>query len=409
MMQMTGFPGVPPPPSTPPPTIPGAPQGPPPGGKAVTMAPVPESVASVPKAEEGPPKDAPKADASGENGATTAAEPAATAAGAAKEEGTPTDKAEKKEEAKEGTAEAPAAKAEEANSKPAAAPEVPAKRKALIRGVFNLCDGDGDGVLSEREMLRLAVQTGFEGTASKWSEEYKRLCTDNGREPAKGIDIETLEKLLNDSKDGGEQYTSDEELQNITKKLESGDSSSLLMAARAAVEASNNLGKVVMGAPGAVQLAQRMQTPKAASHPVPHGFGNPMPRPHPQIDLRWNKVVKPAPRACAPFQGKGGQPFRSGGGHFGGGKGGGGGGKAGKGWVVPPPSTPPPIGHFGIQGVYGPADDGLMMSVEGSSPKGMGGAPPMAGHFSKSSGVPGFMGDGLPSYGLPPSAKYARR
>lgn len=262
---------------------------------------------------------------------------------------------------------------------PASAESI-ANRKALIRNVFKACDNDGDGLLSEREMLRLAVLTGFEGTATKWSEEYKRLCTDNSRDPAAGVDIVLLEKLLNDSNDEGEQYTSDEELQGICTKLAEGDKNGLdaLMNARAAAELGSGISKAQ--APTG-QLAARMQTPKVPALPFLNFTVN-MPK-----ALQF-QVLKPlTPRGTAP----GGGPFSKGGGMplLGGGPRG----TVGKSSsmfprvvparVVPPPAMLPP-GRM-------EADEGLVPAPEGSSPKVLGGAPPgglSVTHFSKSAGAP---------------------
>mmetsp|Transcript_115350 Transcript_115350/g.359234 ORF Transcript_115350/g.359234 Transcript_115350/m.359234 type:complete len:253 (+) Transcript_115350:486-1244(+) len=241
-------------------------------------------------------------------------------------------------------------------------------------------------------MLRLAVLTGFEGTALKWSEEYKRLCTDNGRDPATGVDIALLEKLINDSNDEGEFYTSDEELQSICKKLESGDTNGLeaLMNARAAAEFSSGVSKA---STPAGQLAARLQTPKVPGLPLLN-FAMSMP-----------KVLKPVARAMSPLTGPfsktagpllfGARPFlglprlippR----------------------VVPPPALPPP-GRISVRGLHVAmpmeVDESLMPGPEGSSPKVLaGGVPPgaphgfPATHFSKSAatGSPGASAKGAP-------------
>jgi len=244
-------------------------------------------------------------------------------------------------------------------------------------------------------MLRLAVLTGFEGTAVKWAEEYRRLCTDNSRDPAAGVDIVLLEKLLNDSNDEGEHYTIDEELQSICKKLESGDKSGLeaLMSARAAAELASGVSKA---ATPAGQLAARLQTPKVPGLPF-LSFAANMP-----------KVLKPVPRTMSPLSG----PFSKAGGFplFGPRAAGGGLPRVVPPRVVPPPAMPPP-GRISVRGLHVAmpmeVDEASAPAPEGSSPKVLaGGAPPGASgklpatQFSKSAGAPPLLAGGTGSVGV---------
>merc|ERR1712151_882843 len=86
--------------------------------------------------------------------------------------------------------------------------------------IFALCDANGDGVLNEREMLRLAVHTGFEGTPEKWSEQFGVLCRKNNRDPSAGVDIVLMEKLLSDDSDDGSHFTADSELEILKEKIQ---------------------------------------------------------------------------------------------------------------------------------------------------------------------------------------------
>jgi len=278
------------------------------------------------------------------------------------------------------------------SGKPAPSAESVALRKSLVRNVFKQCDGDGDGFLSEKEMLRLAVLTGFEGTATKWSEEYKRLCTDNSRDPSAGVDIVLLEKLLNDSNDEGEPYTSDEELQSICTKLEQGDKNGLeaLMAARAAAEVIAGLSKA-QSPTG--PLAARLQTAKVPGLPMMNLAMNlPKVSPVSSLSLQWHKVLKPATAlrpANPPYSKIGGPPI------FGSSRSLGRAPRIVPPRVVPPPAAPPPMGRISVRGLHVAmpmeVEEFFFPGPEGSSPKVLGGTPPPGlptTHFSKSAGAP---------------------
>jgi len=111
---------------------------------------------------------------------------------------------------------------EEANQRNQGAPfaKTPsAFRSGLIRAVFELCDTDGDGLLSESQMLVFACFTGYEGSAEQWKDDFRHLCTDLGADPGTGLNILSLEKLVNNSGEGG-LYCTDDELQTIRVKME---------------------------------------------------------------------------------------------------------------------------------------------------------------------------------------------
>lgn len=93
-------------------------------------------------------------------------------------------------------------------------------RKELVQAIFRLCDVDRDGLLCEQEMMTFAQQTGLGDTdAVQWKDEYALLCSDNGADPAKGISVQLLEKMLNDQGESG-CYCDDGELRAIKAGLE---------------------------------------------------------------------------------------------------------------------------------------------------------------------------------------------
>lgn len=61
--------------------------------------------------------------------------------------------------------------------------------------------------------------TGYEGSTEQWKNDFSHLCTDLGADPGTGLNILSLEKLVNDSGEGG-LYCTDDELQTIRVKME---------------------------------------------------------------------------------------------------------------------------------------------------------------------------------------------
>jgi len=97
---------------------------------------------------------------------------------------------------------------------------VETSRKDLVQAVFKLCDVDRDGLLSAPEMRTFALQTGAEEMdEAHWKDEYNLLCSDNGADPAKGISVQLLEKMVSDKGDNG-CYCDDDELKAIRGALE---------------------------------------------------------------------------------------------------------------------------------------------------------------------------------------------
>jgi len=261
----------------------------------------------------------------------------------------------------------------EGSAEKTAAPDLAAARKSLVRSVFRQCDNDGDGLLNEKEMLRLAVLTGFQGTVTKWTEEYQKLCSDNSRDPAAGVDIMLLEKLLNDTNDEGEHYTSDDELNAICKKLELGDKNGLeaLMNARAAATGPDSKQLAPTG-----PLAARLQTPKVQGLGFPPWLAMSVPKALQQLQRMPLFAGQPVKSSGMPFSKATGVPVllqspRSASvskatpfGHP---------------RVVPPPAMPPPS-RISVRGIHVAmpmeADEIAAAAPEGSSPKVLGATPP---------------------------------
>jgi Ca2+-binding EF-hand superfamily protein len=67
-------------------------------------------------------------------------------------------------------------------------------RHVVIRKLFENCDADGNGFLSEKEAHSFAVCTGFEGTAADWSEYYSTLTSGMGM--TKGLNFDCFEQVV---------------------------------------------------------------------------------------------------------------------------------------------------------------------------------------------------------------------
>lgn len=94
-------------------------------------------------------------------------------------------------------------------------PRITSYRGQLVKEIFQLLDRDGVGRLNGSDMLVFARETGFDGSAEDWEEEYQLLCSDAG---GMGINLQHLMKLIDDQSDDG-CYCTDEELQAMHKKL----------------------------------------------------------------------------------------------------------------------------------------------------------------------------------------------
>ena len=81
-----------------------------------------------------------------------------------------------------------------------------------MQRIFEKCDSTGGGRLLEKEMMRFAVLTGFEGSAKDWTKEYQLLCSDRGIDDSAGLNLGDLTSFINDESDTG-QFCSDEDLE----------------------------------------------------------------------------------------------------------------------------------------------------------------------------------------------------
>ncbi|CAK0889172.1 unnamed protein product [Prorocentrum cordatum] len=94
-------------------------------------------------------------------------------------------------------------KAVSAARPPAMSPPPAMSRTELISAIFQRLDVDKDGKLNPGEMRRFAEQQDFDGTDEEWAEAYKELCTEKGRDPAQGVNLELFTQLLNDESEEG--------------------------------------------------------------------------------------------------------------------------------------------------------------------------------------------------------------
>lgn len=93
-------------------------------------------------------------------------------------------------------------------------------RKEMVQAIFKLCDLDKNGLLNEQEMMQFAIQTGLgETDEAGWKDEFSLLCMDNGADPAQGISVQLLEKMVSDQGESG-CYCTDDELRSIKAGLE---------------------------------------------------------------------------------------------------------------------------------------------------------------------------------------------
>jgi len=84
-------------------------------------------------------------------------------------------------------------------------------RVSLKQKLFEMWDQDRDGHLKTFELLKLARATGFDGTEEEWSsEEYLRMCEEQGSSPAEGLSEANVMALLDDESDSGCYFTDQE-------------------------------------------------------------------------------------------------------------------------------------------------------------------------------------------------------
>eukprot|EP00930_Biecheleria_cincta_P068753 TRINITY_DN5655_c0_g1_i1.p1 TRINITY_DN5655_c0_g1~~TRINITY_DN5655_c0_g1_i1.p1 ORF type:complete len:1890 (-),score=285.46 TRINITY_DN5655_c0_g1_i1:712-5883(-) len=69
-------------------------------------------------------------------------------------------------------------------------------RHSLLRDIFQTFDLDGDGNLTELEMLKFVRLAGFRRTESQWNAEFKHLCEDNGADVSRGVSRDVFDRLI---------------------------------------------------------------------------------------------------------------------------------------------------------------------------------------------------------------------
>lgn len=132
-------------------------------------------------------------------------------------------------------------------------------RPDLVAAIFRTLDGDGDSVLSCREMFEFAQLTGYDDILSEWGAEYERLCSDYGC-TGRGVDLAALTQLVNDPAGPGCQL-SNTELEEVLRSLV-GPAAAGRAAAQAAREAAHACRPML--APVAKQRPRRLQNPDRA-------------------------------------------------------------------------------------------------------------------------------------------------
>lgn len=80
---------------------------------------------------------------------------------------------------------------------------VPEVRQALVAKVFQICDLDKNDLLDQKELRPIVEKVGFRGTDDEWAVEYKKLCSDNNVDAAKGMKQDVLARLVEDNTDDG--------------------------------------------------------------------------------------------------------------------------------------------------------------------------------------------------------------
>ncbi|CAK0826777.1 unnamed protein product, partial [Prorocentrum cordatum] len=123
------------------------------------------------------------------------------------------------------------------------------EREAMVREVFRLCDLDGDGFLAQAEMCAFARETGFDGSDQDWQEEYGALCEEHGQDPAVGVPVELLARLVDDDSDNGCHCT-DSELKEMLERLSRSNDASADVGARGVLEAKSAWGLDTVGTSG---------------------------------------------------------------------------------------------------------------------------------------------------------------
>lgn len=92
-------------------------------------------------------------------------------------------------------------------------------RLRIARVVFRECDIDGDGRLGPCELRHFAVETGFDGTAQDWAEEYEALCEERDVDPALGFHEADFLGFVEDDSDEG-CHCGEDELREVCARLE---------------------------------------------------------------------------------------------------------------------------------------------------------------------------------------------
>ena len=97
-------------------------------------------------------------------------------------------------------------------------------RVQLLATLIAQCDTDGDGRITPRGFLPVALQVGFDGSPGDWCNEFAKLCRDYepGGSDARGLSERSVYDILEDaSEEGG--YIADAEIRGLLRRWASGE------------------------------------------------------------------------------------------------------------------------------------------------------------------------------------------
>jgi len=72
------------------------------------------------------------------------------------------------------------------------------ERAGLVKELFQLCDLDGDGKLTDQELRPFAELTGYEGGDEEWPEAFAELCSMRKVSVDLGLSLKEWTALIND-------------------------------------------------------------------------------------------------------------------------------------------------------------------------------------------------------------------
>jgi Ca2+-binding EF-hand superfamily protein len=92
------------------------------------------------------------------------------------------------------------------------------ERKHLILTCFRALAQDGQGTMTNRDLMRMAEILDFDGEEEDWADVFEELCEEFGWEADRGITAEQFAEFCN-SEESSMGYTTNEDLQEVLDKL----------------------------------------------------------------------------------------------------------------------------------------------------------------------------------------------